>query len=197
MLDKICNNLEEGGSSPVISVKRAIIDDLKTRYQNDNICELMNKSSLLDSQLKSLIHLSEEEQTYTIDCLFNEIGSTFSPPAPPPIDGEEPELIVLDEQPPDSGHSRGDFGKPVRKKCMLEKLLGTFFSNSTDTSVTVSYNKLVMAELSRYKSEPILELKGKPLDLWKNHQHSYPNLSRKSRIHSSVPVMLKKKNFSL
>jgi len=56
---------------------------------------------------------------------------------------------------------------------MLEKLLGTFFSDSTDTSVTVSYNELVMAELSRYKSELILELKGKPLDWRKNHQYSY------------------------
>ena len=104
--------------------------------------------------------------------------STFSPPAPPPIDSEEPELIVLDEQPPDSGHNRGDSGEPVRKKCMLGKLLGTSFSDSSDTSVTVSYNELVMAELSRYKSEPILKLKGKPLDRWKNYQHSYPNLSR-------------------
>ena len=90
VLDKIRKNLEEGGSSPVISrVKKAIIDDLKTRYQDDNICELMNKSSLLDPRLKSLIHLSEEEQTYTIDCLVNEIGNTFFPPAPPSIDGEE------------------------------------------------------------------------------------------------------------
>jgi len=64
VLDKIRKNLEEGGSSPVIfRVKKAIIDDLKTRYQDDNICELMNKSFLLDPWLKSLIHLSEEEQT--------------------------------------------------------------------------------------------------------------------------------------
>jgi len=46
---------------------------------------------------------------------------------------------------------------------MLEKLLGTSFSDNTDTSVMVSYNELVMAELSRYKSQMILELKGKPL----------------------------------
>ena len=104
--------------------------------------------------------------------------STFSPPAPRPN--------VLDEQPPDSGHSRGDSGEPVRKKCMLEKLLGTSFSENTDTSFTVSYNELVMAKLSCHKSEPILELKGKPLDWWKNHQHSYPNLSRMARRYLGV-----------
>jgi len=47
---------------------------------------------------------------------------------------------------------------------MLEKLLGTSFSEHIDTSVAVSYNELVIAELSHYKSEPILELKGKPLE---------------------------------
>ena len=174
ILDKIQKNLEEGGDSPVISrVKRAINDDLKTRYQDNEICELMNKASLLDPRLKSLIHLTEVEQTNTIDCLVNEIVSTFSPPAPT-SDGSE--LMVLDEheQPPDGDHSSGE---PVRKKCMLEKLLGTSFSENTDTSVTVSYNELVIAELSCYKSEPILELKGKPLEWWKDHQHSYPNLS--------------------
>ena len=39
-------------------------------------------------------------------------------------------------------------GEPVRKKCMLEKLLGTSFSDSGDSSVTVSHNELVMAKLS-------------------------------------------------
>jgi len=33
---------------------------LKTRYQDNEICELMNKASLLDPRLKSLIHLTEE-----------------------------------------------------------------------------------------------------------------------------------------
>ena len=34
-----------------------------------------------------------------------------------------------------------------------------------------------MAELSRYKTEPVLELKGEPLKWWNKHEHSYPNLS--------------------
>jgi len=69
---------------------------------------------------------------------------------------------------------------------MLKKLLGTSFSEHTDTSVAVSYNEMVMAELSHYKSEPILELKGKPLEWWKNHQHSYPNLSCMARRYLGV-----------
>ena len=144
-------------------MKRPIIDGLKTRCQDDNICELMNKSSFLDPCLKSLIHLTEEEQTDMIDCLVNEIVSAFSPPAPFSIDSEESELIVLGEQPPDSGHSRGDSGEPMRKKCLVGKLFRSSFCDNADSSVTVSYNELVMAELSRYEFELILELKGKPL----------------------------------
>jgi len=99
-----------------------------------------------------------------IDFLVNKIINAISPSAPTPVGSEELELVVLDdtdERPPDGHHSSGDSGEPVKKKCMLEKLLGTSFSEHTDTSVAVSYNELVMAELSRYKSEPILELKGK------------------------------------
>ena len=78
--------------------------------------------------------------------------------------------------------SSGTSGEPVRKKCMLEKLLGdTFSNNHLDNSVTVSFNELVQAELSRYKSEPLLELKGKPLEWWKYHEHSYPKLSHMAK----------------
>ena len=84
------------------------------------------------------------------------------------------------EQPSSSQINKrsGDSGAPIRKKGMLEKLLGTTFSDNADTSVTVSYSELVMAELSCYKSELILGLKGKPLEWWRNHEHSYLNLSR-------------------
>ena len=70
-------------------------------------------------------------------------------------------MVVLDdlEQPSSSHQTSERNGEPVRKKCMLEKLLDTTFSDSADSSVTVSHNELVMAELSRYKSEPVLELK--------------------------------------
>lgn len=40
----------------------------------------MNKGSLLDPWLKSLVHLSEEEQTNTIDSVVNEVITTESPP---------------------------------------------------------------------------------------------------------------------
>ena len=56
---------------------------------------------------------------------------------------------------------------------MLEKLLGTCFSDNGDSSVTVSHNELVMAELRRYKSEAVLELNEKPLEWWNKYKHSF------------------------
>jgi len=96
-------------------VKKAIMDDLETRYQDNEICELMNKASLLDPCLKSLIHLTEEQQINMIDCLVNEIISTTSPSATIPVGSEELELVVLDdtdERPLDGFHSSGDSGEP-------------------------------------------------------------------------------------
>ena len=42
-----------------------------------------------------------------------------------------------------------------------------------------------MAELS-HKSESVLGLKGKPLEWWRNHKHSYPNLSRMAQKYLGV-----------
>ena len=105
-------------------------------YQDNEIHELMKKAALLDPQLKSLVHLSEEEQTSTIDSLVNEIITTFSPPT---VVSEEVEAVDGLKQPLSSqiNNRSGDSGAPVRKKCMLEKVLGTTFPDNADTSVTV------------------------------------------------------------
>ena len=88
---------------------------------------LLNKASLLDPRLKSLVHLDEEEQTSTIDSLVNEIVAKFSPVV-------DEEMVILDDSPNshqttanETTQTSDSNGEPVRKKCMLEKLLGTSF----------------------------------------------------------------------
>ena len=77
---------------------------------------LLNKASLLDSWLKSLVHLNEEEQTITIDSLVNEILMTFS--VHTLVVSDEP--VVLDdlEQQSSSHQISESSGEPVKKKCM-------------------------------------------------------------------------------
>ena len=96
-------------------VKRAVASDLQTRYQENKIHELRKKASLLDTQLKSLVHLSEKEQTSTTDSLVHEIKTTYSQPT-----AISEEVVAVDdlEQPSNSqiNERSGDSGTPVRKK---------------------------------------------------------------------------------
>ena len=96
----------------------------------------------LGPRLKSLVHLDEEEQTSTIDSLVNEIVAKFST-----VVNEE--TMILDElsnshqtTANETTQTSVSNGEPVRKKCMLEKLLGISHSDSGDSSVTVSHNEL-------------------------------------------------------
>ena len=50
----------------------------------------------------------------------------------------------------------------------------------------MSFNELVLAELSQYKSERVLELKEKPLEWWKSHHQSYPHLEMVARKYLGV-----------
>jgi len=119
--------------------------------------------------LKSLLHLFEEQQTSTIDSLVNKISSTFSSPTSSPVAFGEPELLA--------SQVVTLVSQSERTVCLKNH----DFSDNTDISVTVSYNELVVAELSQYKS-------GKPLEWWNNHQHSYFNLSRMVRKYLVVVV---------
>ena len=191
--------LEENDSSTsaaMLRVKNAIASDLRARYQDVEVRKLLNKASLLDPRVKSLVHLTEEEQTNTVDDLVNEIVTAFSP-LPQVVDDE----VVLEDTEPlanscetdqsqtssNMNSCTGTNGEPVRKKCMLEKLLGdTFSNNNLESSVMASFNELVLAELSRYKAESLLELKGKPLEWWRYHEHSYHKLSHVAKKYLGV-----------
>ena len=122
-------------------------------------------STLLDPRLKSLAHLTEEEQEATVNGLVDEIvtGCLQSTPISASVSHNSITESISD--------CNDDHPPPTKKKkCALEKPLGdTFSSANPDSSLSVSLNELVLAELSRYKSEPVLELKEKPLEWWKSH----------------------------
>jgi len=143
VLHEILTTLEKNYSSTSVAicqVKNVIVSDLRTRYQDDEVRMLLNKASLLDPQVKSLVHLTEEEQTRTVDNLVNEIVIEFSPfsSEEPVLEDTEPMASSSQVQADQEHTSSGTSGEPVKKKCMLEKLLGdTFANNPLDNSVTV------------------------------------------------------------
>lgn len=136
---------------------------------------LLNKATLLDPHLKSLAHLTEEQEA-TVNSIVDEIvfGCLQSTPT------AASESNHSAESSNDSNHP------PPTKKCALEKLLGDTFSSNRESSLSVSLNDLVLAELSRYKSEPILEVKEKPMEWWRSHHPSYPHLAKMARKYLGV-----------
>ena len=86
-------------SMAIHRVKNVIAN--KVQYQDDEVCMLLNKAPLLDPRVKSLVHLTEEEQTNTVDDLVNEIIIECSPFSS--IVSEEP---VLEDTEPLAGTGR-------------------------------------------------------------------------------------------
>ena len=160
-------------SSAIRAIKRAIASDFSTRYKHPDVCMLLNKATLLDLRLKSLAHPTEEQQEETVNSIVEEIVSShLQSPAPVAV------ANAISEEHQSTAESSTE---SKSKKCVLEKLLGdNFTANATcESSFSVSLTDLVvLGELSRYKSEPVLELKKKPLEWWRSHHQSYPHLAK-------------------
>ena len=82
MKDKI--KINPSDSSGIKSVKCAIARDLAQRYQNPTVQLVPKKASFLDPRMKTLPHLSPDEQESVLDSLVNEIvtlrsSSSLSP----------------------------------------------------------------------------------------------------------------------
>ena len=58
VLHKILEQNDSSTSAAMLRVKNAIASDLRTRYQDVEVCMLLNKASLLDPWVKSLVHLN-------------------------------------------------------------------------------------------------------------------------------------------
>ena len=105
-------------SAAIRAVKAAITSDLCTRYQNADVRMLMNKCTLLDPRLKSLAHLTEDEQEATVNSIVDEIVLySYNP-------------VTINS----SSRSTETAPPSPKKKCVLEKLLGSTFSQTAENS---------------------------------------------------------------
>lgn len=153
-------------SENIKSVKRAIAKNLNTRYQDNEIQLMLNKSCFMDPRMKTLPHLSAIEQDHVCHSLVDE-------------------MLLLNSTPPstcisnDHAEDENDTSPPPHKKTALQKILGdSFFCTSNVDGVTVTLHELILSEMSRYKAEPLLQLNEEALKWWREHAPSYPNLSR-------------------
>lgn len=179
---KLVTSPNDRCSSAIRAVKRAIASDFETCYKHPDVHMLLNKATVLDPRLKSLAHLTEEQQEETANSIVDEIVSSHLQSAAP--------VAVANPISEEHQSTAESSTKSKSKKCVLEKLLGdTFTANATcESSFSVSLTDLVLDELSRYKSEPVLELKEKPLEWWRLHHQSYPHLAKMARKYLGVVV---------
>ena len=169
----------DGDSTAVRQFKNALATDMDKRYQDQDASVVLNKASFLDPCFKSLAHLPAASQEETVDSVIAELR----------------ESLHMAAQPVSSSTGQESEGSPTKKKkTCLEKLLGEKFQTEPQSTgvVTVSRDELVQAEVSRYKSEPILRLSKKPLEWWNTRKHAFPNLATMAQkylgiVASSVP----------
>jgi len=126
---KFLSHPGDGCSAAIQAVKAAISGDLCTRYQNPDIRMVMNKCTILDPRLKSLAHLTEDEQEATVNSIIDEIVLHSIP-------------VTTTSASPFTEIASA----PPKKKCVLEKLLGSTFSQTAENSeslLSVLLNELV------------------------------------------------------
>ena len=170
--------------TPVVrEVKKVLASDMHTRYQNREVIEVLNISSLLDPRFKTLAHLSEEVQEETFHCLKEAMMEQFD---------ESPSTSMCSDNPA----AAPDPPPPKKSKSnSLQQLLGNKFqdANSLGSSSTVAtIDEIVSSEISRYKAEKPAGLDEKILLWWKARRDAYPNLSETARkylgiVATSVP----------
>ena len=128
--------------------------------------------------MKSLTHLSEDEQERVVNGLVDEMVVSNSTERRQE-DRSATESSTQNDEPPPS------------KKCALEVLLGDSFFSDTDptsdsTGVNVSMTELVMIEVSQYKALPVLPLNQKPLHWWREHASYYPKLASMAQKYLAI-----------
>ena len=150
MKDKI--KIDPSDSDGIKSVKRVISSDLAQRYQDPTVQLVLNKASFLDPRMKTLPHLSPNEQECVLNSLVNEIVTLRSSSHSPSV--AIPECTIEDDD---------NIAPPSAKKSALESILGDAFfatSQEEESLTTISFNELILSELSRFKPEPLLKLQG-------------------------------------
>ena len=156
---KLATTVNDSDSAALKDFKRALANNMNSRYQDKNVLAVHNKASFLDPRFKTLAHLPSYKQD-TVDSILDLVESCSRPL------GSRPSLIT-------STNCCDIEGSPAKrpKGNILEKMLGDKFDSShnhtMEEATTVSYSELMNAEISQYKSESSLNLREDPLKWWR------------------------------
>ena len=161
--------IDSSDSTAVKEFKRALGDDVNSRYQHPDIKMLFNKSSFLDPRFKSLTHLSTLQKEEVHEVVLQEAIELASKTR----NSELPTVI----EPENDDASTDLEPKQKKKKNALVDMLGDSFNEDCQTNSS-TVEDVMKSEVLRYKSEGTISLDLNPLEWWSGRECVFPNLCK-------------------
>lgn len=169
--------IDANDSTTVKEFKKALRDDINSRYQHPHIKMLFNKTTFLDPRFKSLTHLSALQREEVSDVILAELIA---------LANETVEIVDTSSNDQDSMDNASAEPKQKKPKNALLDMLGdSFIIEPTSTSTNEDVMK---SELLRYKSEATIPLDQRPLEWWSVHSFVFPNLCKLALKYLCIPA---------
>lgn len=183
----------ESDTTFVKEIKRAVLDNLKTRYTDENVVRFLEEAQALDPRFK---HMTSETTWSRIQTRAVEMGEKFPVVKKEPLGTSETESVPtsatrpstpeLPTLPPTSSNEtqtvklEEGVTSPPRKKTALSYL----FEDDVEVVKVegpVPVHELAEKELCLYKAEPKLKANQNPLSYWKTSSDRMPLMSYLAR----------------
>ncbi|XP_061878005.1 E3 SUMO-protein ligase ZBED1-like [Entelurus aequoreus] len=162
----------------VRDIKRAVHDDLATRYSSEKTQNLLHIASALDPRFKALPFLAGDEQLDNIHArLITESAALEDQVRPGEADSSPVE--------PESGQEEGPAPKRRTTSVAMVNLLGKTFTEVRVAPKSASTR--AEEELKKYLAEPALSLTEDPLDWWKFKERDCPLLAKLAKQFLCIP----------
>ena len=164
-------------STAIRHFKKALRDDMKSRYIHPEVKMLLNKASYLDPRFKTLTHLSSLQQEEIFDVILSEALQFVEGNSQTQM---EEEVVICDNS--DLESQNGPSAKKKRASALVELLGNKFLTDaSTQETTPATHKDILQSEMLRYKTEPPISVDRNPLQWWATHSYVYPNLSIMAR----------------
>lgn len=151
------------------SIKRAILDYLREKYDDPATQELLNMASFIDPRFRS---------TYVPESKIEELKERVTSEA-------EALLPELPTSQSDAAATPTEEATPAAKR--EKRSLGSFFKQPVQQH-TKTQRELIEAELSGYLHGVKPDSDTDPLRWWKAHEANYPRLSNLAKKYLCVPA---------
>lgn len=213
---KLLNCIMKAGdddSALIKQVKKEVVNDFSTRYQDSCTKKDLTVATLLDPFFKSTPFLSDKDRLeayheLTVQAVFS-LSSVKSKAAVKVDTSEVPQSEATVELPalptfPDESHddlhtvpspakkmrdetkeSESVMNKPTRPTAM-SSLFGDIYM--TRVQQPKSEQDICEAEVSQYKKEPSINATGNPLTWWRQNNERYPSLAILAKKYLCIPA---------